>query len=166
MKRSAIHGSGSETWVRFDLSAVLCQLERIYGNLSEQAERFYTDFVQPAARKGILLGPVSGSNYAETEAFADPRTLALQLFYDAVVTSRNALGRSATVTRKFHVFSLRVANVPACMRDSTCILPLAIVPPAAWSKHGFDGIIQELKHDFDLLHSGICPDVKVCAVCF
>ena len=141
-------------WVRLPLPSILWQLDRIYGDLGAHAEQFFTNFVEPARRRGVHIGPASGRNYADTNAFTDRRMLALQLFYDAVVTVRNALGRAAQATRKYNVLSIRICNVPACMRDADCILPIAIVPPAAWDKYGFDGVAEALLPDFELVYRG------------
>ena len=137
------------------LSVIMWQLDRIYGDLGLQAEDFFVQSVGPAVARGLYVSPSCGSNYTTTVAFNDRRMLALQLFFDAVVTTRNALGRAAVVTRKYNVLSVRVANVPSCMRDSNCILPIAIVPPAAWAKYGFDGIIEALLPDFQRLETGM-----------
>lgn len=101
------------------------------------------------------MSSASGSNYSDSTIFATRSHLALHLYYDAVVTSRNALGRAAVRTRKYHVISFRIANVAATARDSDCILPLAIVPPQAWEKFGFDAVIRELKPELERLQNGM-----------
>lgn len=128
-------------------------LDMRYGDLGEQAKQF-AQVAQLYHSKSILMGPVSGTNFSDTIEFHDERRLAVHLYFDAVVTTRNALGRAAVATRKFYVFSMRIANLPFTMRDADCILPIAIVPPAAWSRYGFDGIVGELCSDFTAIHEG------------
>lgn len=101
------------------------------------------------------MSPLSGTCYQRNPTFTDRKRLALQLYFDAISTSRNALGRAATASRKFYVFSVRVANVPEVLRDAEYIVPIAIVPPSAWAAHGFDGIAERLKDDFDIVDAGV-----------
>lgn len=147
-------GEGDSAWVRFSILDILAVLDQRFGDLGSQAAQFYSRYVSPASDEGVRVCPASGDNFTTTSVFEDRRVLALHLYFDAVVTSRNALGRAAVATRKFYVISFRVSNAPTTMRDSNCLLPIAIVPPGAWAQYGFDGIINLLKEEFDCLAAG------------
>lgn len=157
MQEAIIENKGSNScWVRFSPILLLAMLDRKYGPLGDMAEEFWRQHGEKAHQNGVLIAPTSGTNYTRTACFSDRRRLALQLYFDAVVTSKNALGRAAVKSRKFYVFSLRICNIVYFMRDSDCIVPIAIVPAAAWktSDGGFDSVIRTLSQDFEELHNG------------
>ena len=141
-------------WIRFSVAAVLEMLDRRFGDLGDHARHYYASVTHPQLERRLLVGPTHGSNYLTTTEFNDHRRLAVMLFFDAVSTARNALGRAAQRTRKFYVFSFRIANLAFTARDSDCILPLAIVPPAAWEVYGFDGVVASLMETFASVHQG------------
>jgi len=147
-------GDELHQWVKFSLADCIAALQVKYGSLGALAVRYWENVVHPACVAKKLISSSAGSNYAANHTFQDRSRLAICLFFDGVVTSRNALGRAAVRSRKFHVVSFRVANVEAICRDSDCILPLAIVPPAAWQRYGFDGVMSALLPDFEAMFSG------------
>ena len=148
-------GTGETTWIRISILSILCMLDSIFGDLAEAALRYWQTVVGPGLEKGILVGPTSGTNYTESPVFADRSVLALQLYFDAVVTSSNALGRAAVATRKYYVLSFRVSNVPFLLKQAEAIVPAAVVPPDAYDHIGFDGIIKALQQEFDELAAGV-----------
>lgn len=145
---------GGASWVRFSLLGLLEMLDRRYGDLGYLAEHYWRNEVQPNLRAKIMMSAISGTNYTETDAFSDRSVLAIQLFFDGLSTVQNALGHAAITTRKYYVFSVRVANVAVMARDSDCILPLCIVPPEAWDELDFDGVIREIEPEFVQLSEG------------
>ena len=142
------------SWIRFSLVGLLGMLDQRYGDLGILAEQYWRLVVQPHLANRMLVSAVSGTNYTETACFRERQVLALQLFFDGLCTVQNALGHAAVTSRKYYVFSVRVANTAVSARDSDCILPLCIVPPDAWSDLGFDGVINEIAPEFERLKEG------------
>ena len=164
LQGAVVEGDPDKPWIRFSLPALLAMLDQRYGDLGALAEQFYQQHVQPAQQKGLLIGPSSGTNYLQTPCFSDRRMLAIQLFFDAVVTCKNALGRAAVKTRKYYVISVRIANIAATMRDADNIMPIAIVPVETWDSPGvgFNGIVGVLESDFALIHDGTHARLIAC----
>ena len=148
------HADAGAQWVRISVLDIIVLLDSLFGDLGQMASDFWNDCVQPALDDGILVSPISGTNYVDNPVFVNRSRLALQLYFDAVVTSANALGRAALATRKFYVFSIRICNIPRFVKEQEMIIPIAIVPPSAWVALGFDGVIKVLKPEFDELFTG------------
>lgn len=157
MQQCQVMGDGDTAWVKFSVLEILVDLQTRFGSLSDLAQEYWTSVVDAALQQKRYVSSCSGTNYTSNATFTDRRRLAISLYYDAVVTSRNALGRAAVRTRKYHVISFRIANIGAIARDSDCILPLTIVPPRAWDAIGFNGVVEELLPEFRRLYEGaIC----------
>lgn len=141
-------------WVRLSIIDMLDLLDQRYGDLGVLARQFMGGVVKPSLREGVLVCSASGDNFQEANRYGDSAVLGVQLYFDGLSTASNALGRAATTTRKYYVFSFRLINVPATLKSSRCILPIAVVPPAAYERYGFDGIMRTLTRELQLLHTG------------
>ena len=129
-----VEGEGEHGWIRVPLTDLISMLDKIFGDLAQLALRYWENEVSPAVSAGVYVGPTSGTNYVTAPVFQDRSVLAMQLFFDAVVTTSNALGRAAAVTRKFYVWSVRFCNIPPLVRSAAAILPIAVVPPTAYDE--------------------------------